>query len=47
MEDRDVNAAINILQRGLSTVGHTESYKLGEFDPLVSLEKSCGVTVGL
>ncbi|MDJ0619379.1 MAG: transposase [Calothrix sp. MO_192.B10] len=47
VEDRDVNAAINILQRGLSTVGHTESYKLGEFDPLVSLEKSCGVTVGL
>lgn len=47
VEDRDVNAAINILQKGLSTVGHTESYKLGEFDPLTSLEKSCGVTVGL
>ena len=26
-EDRDINAAINILQRGLSTVGHTESIK--------------------
>jgi putative transposase len=47
MEDRDVNAAINILQKGLSTVGQTESYKLGEFDPLASLEQSCGVTVGL
>ncbi|RCJ20256.1 transposase [Nostoc sp. ATCC 43529] len=54
VEDRDINAAINILQKGLSyevqlggnlrsdfalsTVGHTESYKLGEFDPLASLE---------
>jgi putative transposase len=45
VEDRDVNAAINILQKGLSTVGHTESYKLGEFNPLASLEKSCGVTI--
>ncbi len=47
VEDRDVNAAINILQKGLSTVGHTGSYKLGEFDPLASLEQSCGVMVGL
>jgi putative transposase len=47
VEDRDVNAAINILQLGLSTVGQTESLKLGEFDPLAPLEKSCGVTVGL
>ncbi len=47
VEDRDINAAINILQKGLSTVGHTGSYKLGEFDPLAPLEKSCGVTVGL
>jgi putative transposase len=46
-EDRDINAAINILQKGLSTVGHTESYKLGEFNPLVPLEQSCGVTIGL
>ncbi|MCG5057630.1 MAG: transposase [Limnoraphis sp. WC205] len=46
-EDRDVNAAINILQKGLSTVGHTGSYKLGEFDPLGPLEQSCGVTIGL
>ncbi len=30
IEDRDINAAINILQRGISTVGHTESFKLGE-----------------
>ena len=60
IEDRDINAAINILQRGLSeplavdgfpgiskvanpkgTVGHTESHKLGETEPLVGLEKSC------
>ncbi|HAX74284.1 MAG TPA: transposase [Cyanobacteria bacterium UBA11372] len=47
IEDRDINAAINILQKGLSTVGHTESYQLGESDPLVSLEQSCGVTIGL
>jgi putative transposase len=45
--DRDVNAGINILQKGLSTVGHTESLKLGEFDPLVSLEQSCEIKIGL
>ena len=45
--DRDINAALNILQKGLSTVGHTESRKLGEFDPLVSLEQSCEIKVGL
>lgn len=43
IEDRDVNAAINILQKGLSTVGHTESSKLGETEPLAELEKSCSV----
>ena len=43
IEDRDINAAINILQRGLSTVGHTESFKLGEIEPLAGLEKSCSV----
>ncbi|MBD2196249.1 MULTISPECIES: RNA-guided endonuclease InsQ/TnpB family protein [Calothrix] len=41
VEDRDINAAINILHKGLSTVGHTGAYKLGEFDPLASLEQSC------
>ncbi len=30
VEDRDVNAAINILQRGLSTVGHTGTYAWGD-----------------
>ncbi|MBW4611388.1 MAG: transposase, partial [Hassallia sp. WJT32-NPBG1] len=29
-EDRDVNAAINILQKGLSTVGHTGTYAWGD-----------------
>jgi putative transposase len=39
VEDRDVNAGINILQLGLSTVGQTGSLKLGEFDPLAGLER--------
>lgn len=43
IEDRDINAAINILQKGLSTVGQPESYKLGETESLVGLEKSCSV----
>ncbi|MGL5871577.1 MAG: RNA-guided endonuclease InsQ/TnpB family protein [Xenococcaceae cyanobacterium] len=30
-----------------STVGQTESNKLGEFDPLVSLERSCEIKIGL
>ncbi|QSJ19856.1 transposase [Nostoc sp. UHCC 0702] len=30
VEDRDVNAAINILQKGLSTVGHTGTYAWGD-----------------
>ncbi len=30
VEDRDVNAALNILQKGLSTVGHTESNAWGD-----------------
>jgi putative transposase len=47
VEDRDVNAGINILQRGLSTVGQTGSNKLGEFDPLAGLEQSCSVKIGL
>lgn len=45
VEDRDINAALNILQKGLSTVGHTESQKLREFDPLAGLEQSCSVKV--
>ncbi|NES74053.1 MAG: transposase, partial [Okeania sp. SIO2D1] len=40
-EDRDVNAARNILKKALSTVGQTESLKLGEIEPLLMLEKSC------
>jgi putative transposase len=28
--DKDVNAALNILQRGLTTVGHTGSYAWGD-----------------
>ncbi|MCF4969956.1 RNA-guided endonuclease InsQ/TnpB family protein [Nostoc sp. CMAA1605] len=30
VEDRDINAAINILRRGLSTVGHTGTYATGD-----------------
>jgi putative transposase len=44
--DRDMNAALNILQKGLRTVGHTGTDTLGEFDPLALLEPSCKVTVG-
>ena len=45
---RDHNAAIMILNKGLkSTVGHTESLKLEEFDPLAGLERSCSVKIGL
>ncbi|MBD2197239.1 MULTISPECIES: RNA-guided endonuclease InsQ/TnpB family protein [Calothrix] len=29
-EDRDINAAINILRRGLATVGHTGTYATGD-----------------
>jgi putative transposase len=47
VEDRDVNAGINILKLGLSTVGQTGSLKLGEFDPLAGLEQSCSVKIGL
>jgi putative transposase len=44
--DRDHNAAMNILQKGLRTVGHTGTDTLGEFGPLAMLEPSCIVTVG-
>jgi len=43
VEDRDVNVTKNILQRGLTTVGHTESHTLGEICHLVPLEQSCGI----
>lgn len=39
--DRDVNAALNILQRGLRTLGHRETSTLGERLPLVGLDTSC------
>jgi putative transposase len=48
IEHRDLNAAKNILAKGLgikSTVGHTETNKLGETDPLVCVEKSTQVKV--
>jgi IS605 OrfB family transposase len=41
VEDRDINAAINILKKGLSTVGHTETHTLGERFPLAWLDTSC------
>ncbi len=44
IENRDVNAALNILQLGLSTVGHTGTYTLGERFPLAALDRSCSVT---
>ncbi|MGC9526732.1 MAG: zinc ribbon domain-containing protein [Limnospira sp.] len=47
VEDRDVNAARNILQLGLRTVGHTGTNKLGEIEVGVGLDASCPVTVGL
>ena len=30
VEDRDINASINILKLGLSTVGHTGTYATGD-----------------
>jgi putative transposase len=46
MEDRDVNAAINILKLGLSRVGQIQTITLGEIEPLTKLEKSCLVKSG-
>ena len=46
VEDRDVNASINILQLGLSTVGRTGTYMLGEFGSLAGLDNSCSVKSG-
>ncbi|MBV8882486.1 MAG: transposase [Chroococcidiopsidaceae cyanobacterium CP_BM_RX_35] len=44
VKDRDINAAINILQKALSTVGHTGTSTLGERFPLGGLEQSCLLT---
>ncbi len=44
--DRDLNAALNILRLGLTTVGHAGSYTLGEIRPLAGLEQSCLVKSG-
>lgn len=44
--DRDVNAAINILQLGLRTAGHAGTSTLGETVPLAELEQSCSVKSG-
>ena len=46
VEDRDVNASINILQLGLSTVGRTGTNMLGEFGSLAELDESCSVKSG-
>lgn len=47
-EDRDINAAKNILQRGLEKIGRgaAESNTLQESDPMALLEQSCNVKVG-
>ncbi|MGC9524761.1 MAG: zinc ribbon domain-containing protein [Limnospira sp.] len=47
VEDRDVNAAKNILKLGLRTVGHTGTDQLGEIEVGVGLDRSCPVKVGL
>ncbi len=39
--DRDLNAAINILQLGLSRAGQARTLTLGEIEPLAELEESC------
>lgn len=33
IEDRDINAAINILRIGIGTVGHTGTYATGDLPP--------------
>jgi len=44
--DRDVNAARNILIKGLTTVGHTGSHTLGETGSLAVLDSSCTAKSG-
>jgi len=46
VEDRDVNAAINILKLGISRAGHAQTSTLGEIEPLAELEKSCSGKLG-
>jgi putative transposase len=41
VEDRDVNAAINILKLGLSTVGHTGTYAWGDLHIKGQLVQTC------
>jgi putative transposase len=48
VEDRDVNAAINILKLGLDRLGRgTPEFTLGEIEPLAELEQSCLVKYDL
>ncbi|WP_318730906.1 transposase, partial [Roseofilum sp. Guam] len=44
VEDRDINAAKVILQRGLKILWGTEEFTLQERSPLGELEKSCPLT---
>ncbi|MGC9525343.1 MAG: zinc ribbon domain-containing protein [Limnospira sp.] len=46
VEDRDVNAAKNILELGLRTGGHTGTDRLGEIEMGAGLDASGSVTVG-
>jgi putative transposase len=46
-EDRDINAAINILRLGLSTVGHTGTYATGDLHIKGRLAQACRLTASL
>ncbi len=43
---KSVVMRVCILRLGLTTVGHTGSYTLGEIRPLAGLEQSCSVKSG-